>query len=317
MRKCAIRGVLALGIAALFGQTAAAQATAESLFLLLPVGAQSIGMGQTGVAARGGSEGVWGNPATIAGDTTNEVALHHSQTVVGQGNALALVFSTGHIGTFAPAVNVLDLEEQEAVDQSNNRTGVILPTDVGFSLTYAAQPSKLLAVGVTLKHVEARVRCSGLCTDLPTGGSSSNGADFGAQLRLRKIPLTIGADVRNIGVGEGDARPARFDIGANYRVSAVERYTQQEVALYTAAGVVSTTGLDSASVRMGGDLVFEDRIHVRAGYVYDRENGSGTSIGFGVSTGRFAFDLARAYGGSVLSTDSDSQPTYFSLRYLW
>lgn len=278
-------------------------------------------MGQTGVATRGGSEGIWGNPASIAGDTSNEVALHHSQTVVGQGNAIALLLSTGHIGTFAAAINILDLEEQDAtdgtVDGPTNRTGVILPTDVGFSLTYAAQPSKLLAVGATLKHVEARVRCSGLCTNLPTGGSSSNGADVGAQLRLQQIPLTIGADVRNLGVDRGDSRPARFDIGANYRVSAVERYTQQEIALYTAAGVVSTTGLDSASVHVGGDLVFEDRIHVRAGYVYDRENGSGTSIGFGVSTGRFAFDLARAYGGSVLSTDSDSQPTYFSLRYLW
>src|SRR5215218_8795322 len=58
----------------------------EGLFLLLPVGAQAVGMGQAVVAQRIGSEGVWWNPASIAGDDQSEVALHHSETIVGQGN---------------------------------------------------------------------------------------------------------------------------------------------------------------------------------------------------------------------------------------
>jgi len=289
----------------------------QALFLLLPVGARAIGMGQTAVSARNGSEGVWWNPSAMAGDTTHEVAIHQSTTIVGQGDALSVVFPTRHIGTFAPSVNVLDLQEQESVDDQGNRQGVILPTDVVFAMTYAAAPSKLLALGATVKHVEARVRCSGLCTNLPSGGSSSNGADVGAQLRLQKIPLTIGAAVRNLGIGVPGYSPTRVDIGGSYRVLAIEQYTDQEIELYTASSVVSTTKFDSSSVRVGADIVFERKLHVRGGYVYDHFSGSGSAIGLGFVAGKLSFDLARAYGGSVLANDADHQPTYFSLRYLW
>ena len=36
-----------------------------SLFLLLPTGAQAVGMGQAMVATKPGSEGIWWNPASI------------------------------------------------------------------------------------------------------------------------------------------------------------------------------------------------------------------------------------------------------------
>ena len=57
--------VLASGLLAHQGS---AQQSSEALFLLLPVGAQAVGMGQAVVAQRGGSEEVWWNPSAIAGE---------------------------------------------------------------------------------------------------------------------------------------------------------------------------------------------------------------------------------------------------------
>src|SRR5687768_18182189 len=62
-----------------------------ALFLLLPTGAQAVGMGQAMVAAKPGSEGIWWNPASIAGGDKRELAIHHSKTVAGAGDALTFV----------------------------------------------------------------------------------------------------------------------------------------------------------------------------------------------------------------------------------
>ena len=108
--------------------------------------------------------------------------------------------------------------------------------------------------------------------------------------------------------------PARLDMGASYRVQLLDRYTK-DVQVYGAGDIVSRTALDSASFHVGTDVVFQDRVHLRGGYIIDQSNGSGGSIGFGVVTGKLMFDLARTFGG--LSSDGDRPPTYFSLRYLW
>src|SRR5947208_16814035 len=78
-----------------------------SLFLLLPTGAQAVGMGQAMVAAKPGSEGIWWNPASIAGQDKKELAIHHSKTVAGIGDALSFVVRTRSLGTAALSLNNL------------------------------------------------------------------------------------------------------------------------------------------------------------------------------------------------------------------
>ncbi len=302
-------------IASLAPHVAFAQSGGEVLFLLLPTGARAVGLGETVVALKGGSEQIWWNPAGIAGDSTKEIALHHSQTVVGQGNAISYLMPFKRVGTFGVSLNMLDLGAQNATDDQGQIQGRISSMDFAYALTYATQLSRYLALGATVKHVQMRVSCSGLCTDLPVGGSRANGADVGALVDLnQKLPLTLGLSMRNLGVGSGQFRAARVNFGANYRVEAISKYTDQ-VDVYAGAGVTTTSKLDSASSRVGADIVFENWIHVRGGYIFDHSNGSGASIGFGITTGRVTFDLARTFGG--ISADGDRPPTYFSLRYSW
>src|SRR5213082_4285661 len=83
-----------------------------SLFLLLPTGAQAVGMGQAMVAAKPGSEGIWWNPASIAGLDKRELAIHHSKTVAGVGDALSFVVPTKTLGSIALSLNILNIGEQ-------------------------------------------------------------------------------------------------------------------------------------------------------------------------------------------------------------
>lgn len=297
---------------------AGAQAGGEGLFVLLPVGARAVGMGEAVVAQRGGSDALWWNPAAVAGPGPREAALHHSETVLGRGNALALVWpvgGAGRFGTIGTSVNVLDLGQIQATDEQGQPVGVIFPTDYAVGLTYSLAPTPLLALGATVKHVELRYGCSGLCAGLPQGGARANGADVGAQLRLGdSVPLTVGVAARNLGIGGPGARAGRLDVGAEYRIAAVARAVPG-VRLDLAGGVVSTTALDSTSYRIGSDVVLDERIHVRAGYIRDPWNGSGAAVGLGLAAGKLVLDLARTFGG--LSADGGKPPTYFSLRYVW
>src|SRR5690242_8382600 len=124
----AVVALATLGAALAFAPSAArAQDGAEGVFLLLPVGARAVGMGEAVVAQQGGSDALWWNPAAVGATRQHEIAIHHSETVVGQGNALAAVLPFAHVGTFGVSLNVLDLGRQAATDEQGNIQGVITP----------------------------------------------------------------------------------------------------------------------------------------------------------------------------------------------
>ncbi|MDQ2889321.1 MAG: hypothetical protein M3R65_02050 [Gemmatimonadota bacterium] len=315
-RRAITRALFLLASGGVCASVAAAQSGQEAIFLLLPVGARAVGMGEAVVAQRGGSDMLWWNPAGIASYSASdhEIALHHSTTVVGQGNALALLLPGPARSAFGVAVNVLDLGQQTLTDEQGNSVGVASPTDYSVAATYAAAPFPWLALGITAKHVEAAIPCSGECSGLGIASSQSNAVDVGLQLRPTALPLTIGAAARNLGVAGTVGRPGRVDLGADYMVVAFER-GPDKVEVHGAASLVSTTSLDSTSARLGTDIVVDERLHVRAGYIRDPANGSGGAIGVGLQSGKLVFDIGRTYGG--LTATNDKPPTYFSLRYLW
>src|SRR5438876_12115906 len=102
MRRHLSSAALAAALLSVAGaQIAAAQSTSGTdtgVFLLLPTGAQAVGMGQAFVAADAGSESVWWNPAGLAGQTKHELAIHHSQTIAATGDVLAIIFPSKHRG---------------------------------------------------------------------------------------------------------------------------------------------------------------------------------------------------------------------------
>ncbi len=248
------------------------------------------------------------------GRTTTRLRCITPTTVVGQGNALALVWPGASRSAFGLAINVLDLGQQTLTDDQGASIGVANPTDYSIAATYAIAPFSWLALGATAKHVEAGIPCSGECSGLGIASSHSNGFDLGVQFRPDAIPLTVAAAGRNLGIGGPSGRPGRLDFGADYKVVAFQRGADR-VEVHGAADLVSTVNMDSTTARVGTDVVVDEKLHVRAGYIRDPVNGSGGAIGVGLQSGKLVFDLGRTYGG--LTATNDKPPTYFSLRYLW
>src|SRR6185436_5748745 len=65
---------------------------AGALFLVFPVGAQAVGMGQAAMAATGRGDAAFWNPAGLATLSDAEFALHSATLVAGRSNVLGAYF---------------------------------------------------------------------------------------------------------------------------------------------------------------------------------------------------------------------------------
>ncbi|MGH7653013.1 MAG: PorV/PorQ family protein [Gemmatimonadaceae bacterium] len=293
------------------------------LFLLLPTGAQSVGMGQAMVAAKPGSEGIWWNPASLGGQDKKELALHHSKTLAGVGDAFSFVLPKGSLGVFAASLSVLDIGEQQLTDENNEPIGVAFPRDVVLAGTYASQVTKRLDAGFNYKIIQLRVDCSGECTTVGAEVESTRAMDLGLQYRTEVgAPLTFGAAIRNLGgrlnsqqTNQRDPLPTQLELGAMYRLKFLDRLVK-DTELRASGSYVDTRSLGGKSVRFGTDVVYQSTVHLRAGYVgHDRRGDSTASLGFGLQSGSFVFDIARTFGG--IPAENGESPVWISLRYLF
>lgn len=299
-----------------------------ALFLLLPVGARSVGIGQAVVADRSGSESVWWNPAAIGAATRREAAIHHSQSVAGTGDAVTLVVPSSLLGVVALSVNIFDYGDQETTDPSGpdgGGTGTIIPRSFVYAATYATSLGSYVTAGITYKLIQFRVDCTGPCPDNVTFSATTSALDLGAQFVIsRAVPLVIGVSARNV-VGlklqvndspQSDPIPRRLQVGVQYRIDVPQRLAP-ETAVRLGFDLADEIRVGDPAPRFGADIAFRDRFHLRGGYAFEasRSEAGGPSIGLGLDTGNLIFDVGRVLSG--LSADAGKAPTYLSLRYLF
>ncbi len=315
-----------VALSALLANGASAQGVSGSegsLFLLLPTGAQAVGMGQAMVAGRPGSEGIWWNPASIAEEKKRELAIHHSKTVAGVGDALTFLTPIRSYGSAALAINILNIGEQQVTDALGQVIGVILPRDVVFAVSYATSITKRLTAGLNYKLIQLRVDCSGECSSVGAEVESSRAVDLGTQFAIHAgAPLTFGVAIRNLGgklnsreTNRRDPLPTQLELGAMYRLKFLDHYVK-DTELRASGSFVDTRSFGGKAVRFGTDVMYQGKVHLRAGYIgHDRRGDASAALGFGLQSAGFAFDIARTFGG--LPADSGESPTYVSLRYLF
>jgi hypothetical protein len=317
----------ALVAAAQTGQAQTGLATEGALFLLLPVGARSVGLGQAVAADRSGSETVWWNPAAIGAATRREAAIHHSQSVAGTGDAVTIVVPSSLLGVLALSVNIFDYGEQQSNPDPTvpvDGGGTIIPRSFIYAATYATSLGGYVTAGLTYKLVQFRIDCTGPCPDIAFSATTS-ALDLGAQFMVkRSVPLVIGVAARNV-VGlklqvndspQSDPIPRRLQVGVQYRVNLPARIAP-ETALRLAFDVADGIRVGNPAPRFGADIAFRERFHVRGGYAVEASSSEagGPSIGLGLTAGNLVFDVARIITG--LSADAGKAPTYLSLRYLF
>lgn len=318
-RRLSASAGLALLLAAAFPAARAQSDTA--LFLLLPVGARTLGQGQATVASETGSEAVWSNPASLARQTTRETAIHHSTTLAVTGDALTFVTPARALGVVALSVNIYNFGDQQITEDPNQPpVGLLLPRNVVYAFTWARGLGAHFNAGINYKLVQARIDCTGQCGDIGTGSGTASAFDVGAQYRFTdEVPLTLGVAIRSIG---GDLRatadeppaklPRRIQMGASYRLRFIDRYLA-DMDVRVAGEIDSAPSFEDPGFRFGSAIVYQNRVHLRAGWGTADTEASGPSVGFGITAGKLSFDIARTFEG--LSADAGEPPTYFSLRY--
>jgi hypothetical protein len=296
-------------------------ATEGALFLLLPTGARAVGMGLAATTSRGTSESVWWNPAGLSGNPKREAAIHHSQSLNGTGDALNVVVPWRDFGVVGLAASVLDLGEQDPTVDSTGALGTLLPRQVVFAASYATQLGNVATAGVTYKVVQFRVDCTGACVSLQ---ASTSALDVGAQFDLgRRVPVTLAATVRNLGIQlqvndaeQSDELPTRVEAGVEYRPRLPARYANQ-IDVRIAIDVSDDLSLGQPRARFGSEVGIQRRAYLRAGYIMRDQDteGGGPTIGLGFVVRRFVVDIGRITAG--LSADAGQAPTHLSVRFLF
>jgi hypothetical protein len=296
---------------------------AGALFLVFPVGAQAVGMGQTATAAAGRGEAAFWNPAGLATLAEDEFALHSATLVAGRSHVLGAYFPS-RVGVIGGAVYLVDYGDLDRTDENGNTIARIAPRNFEFLASYATNLTGSFVFGVSYKLVQFRVDCSGDCRDFPAGTGATHALDFGGQFGVGQgLPLRIGVALRNVGFrlqvqnqAQADALPTRLAVGALYELRlrpATGHALDQAFDLKLAADVDSPWGqVGQSETRIGIDIGYQRLVRVRAGYAFVRDGLSGPSLGLGVESGSLGVDLARAFlTGSDLQVES---PTFFSFR---
>src|SRR5436309_110038 len=299
---------------------------AGALFLVFPVGAQAVGMGQTATASAGRGEAAFWNPAGLATLADDEFALHSASLVAGKSNVLAAYFPSRGIGVLGGAVYLVDYGDLDRTDQNGNTIARIAPRNFEFLASYATNLTGSFVFGVSYKLVQFRVDCSGDCRDFPAGRGATHALDFGGQFSVGAGPggpLRIGIALRNVGFrlqvqnqAQADPLPTRLAVGVQYEVRfrpITDHSLNEAFDVKLAADVDSPWGQGGQSeTRVGFDVGYQKLVRVRAGYAFVQDGLSGPSVGLGIESGSIGVDLARAFlTGSDLQADS---PTFFSFR---
>ncbi|MGZ8411426.1 MAG: PorV/PorQ family protein [Gemmatirosa sp.] len=295
--------------------------------LLLPLGARTVGIGGAAVAGQFGIESQVSNPAGLGFATAGEVTLLHGQDFIARRDLLGLVLPSRRLGTFGVSGYLVNLAEFPATDDFGNQTGTLYVRNVAAAASYASTFARDLSVGLTYRVIQLRVDCSGSCpspgtgvqTDLVKGTTSM--IDLGAQYDFRRrMPLAVGAAVRHLGLrlqvkdaDQADPLPTQLAVGARYDVEALARGVK-DARLRVSTDIVRglSAGGSAPSVHLGAEGTFRNTFSLRGGWVQRREDG-GPSVGFGYSSKRVGFDVARQLSG--FSVDAGEPPTYVSLRY--
>ena len=311
---------LALGAAAWSAPAVAQRPVNEgALDLLLPTGARAVALGQATMALDGTTESVWWNPSGLARMRGTTAALHHSQSIGGTADAVSVVAHSRLLGSFGVSASLRDFGATGGTTDDAAENGTILPRSLIYAATYAASLERL-TLGLSYKLVQWRLDCTGPCPGDTGLMSQTSAIDAGAQFSLDPLlPVKLGASVRNVGLPvqvndqpQADQLPSRLQAGLELRVPKLAAVVEG-AELKVSADMVSELRRMDPAPRVGAEVAWQRRIHVRGGYASRAGGFGGPSLGVGYETGSLAIDFARLF--DEVSTMTGVEPTYLSLRY--
>lgn len=324
LSRHAVVGVGLLGALLACPKTGSAQgpATEGAVFLLIPLGARAVSLGESVAATRLGAEGALWNPASLAWATSRELVYDHvgETFVLPSADVLSFVLPAGRAGSVGGAVRYFNFGDQEATDPFGTVIGTLYSRATVLTGSYAATFGQRVAAGVSAHWVRQGDSCGGSCPGAHTFSVSTTAFDVGVQAAdVRATGITLAASIRNLGFGlqvndaeQTDPLPTRLHLGASYRVARAGQW-RSGLAMSVSGEVVTLKTFTSPSLRLGTEFALSNVLMVRLGTAIRAPVGAPWgSAGIGVRRGRLGLDFARTIGGSA--ADAGTPPTYVSLR---
>lgn len=278
-----------------------------ALFLLLPVGAQGVGLGRAMTALTSEEAAFW-NPAGLAQQRRRTVMIYRGNQLAGDATALSVLLPWDRVGTFAASYLLLDIGKQELRDEFGNVLGGITVRNHAGLLSYAATFPGRIYAGINVKLVQFRIACRGQCPDWDTT-SSGYAVDAGIQAEpFARIPLRLGwmiahagTEFQVINAEQSDPLPTRLRVAVAYDV--LRHLEEDGLALwFTVETEDRARDPGSPSLYAGLNLSAADLFHVRAGYVGGKlDQTNGASVGLGMRIDRFHLNLAKSLTRSVVT----------------
>lgn len=298
-----------------------------ALFLLLPSGAQGVGLGRA-MTAVSSSEAAFWNPAGLVALEGRRALLLRGEHVAGEATGFSLVRGGSGGVAFGLSYQLLDVGSQDLTDPDRQVIGTISVRSHQAIVSAGHPLGDRIRVGANVKSIQYRVTCRGQCPD-GTVTASSWAVDLGLQTDpIPGWPLDLGVMVAHVGSdftvrdsGQSDPLPSRIRVAASYDL--LDRFVDEQEVELRVVGELEDRLRDpgNLSVFLGSQISAQavgiDEVSVRGGYVWggglDRNQTAGAGLGFGVRFDRFEFGIARSLsrGGPA----SGDEPVHITLGF--
>jgi hypothetical protein len=321
------RNLLAAALIALAPGAAVAQAdptgpTEGALFLLLPVGAQSVSLGRAMTWVES-AEGAFWNPAGLASLGRSQFVVFRGDDVAGTSTAFSAFWSSPAAGTLGASYYLLDAGEIEQRDDLGNPSGYITIRNHLGVVSAATRLASTFSAGLNLKVIRYQYSCRGICPDEGTT-ATSYAIDAGVQsvplerLRVGAMVAHLGPSLQVVNAEQADPLPWRIRVATAYDVLSAIAETDQLRGWVAVEYEDRLRELGSASVYLGTEVVAgqADALAIRAGYVWselDQEDGA--RVGLGLTYERFDLSIAKALTVSTLSPETEPVHVTFSIAF--
>jgi len=318
--------LMAVMVLAAIASTASAQVSiggAQSLYI--QPGARPAGMGDCFVAVADDASAVSWNPAGLAWvDGRVNFTLMHTQHVPDWDDVYyeyaAYAQRVEGLGTIGASLIYLTYGEQAATDpDSPDVVGYFDSYEIIPSVSYGAEISENLAVGLNLKFVYVNLAPAQYTQDQQKGSGSTFAADLGVLYRMWEDRLRLGAAVQHVGPRiayideeQSDPLPRNLKMGASYKVMSDEMNELLVTAEYNKSLVIIEDIADQSVgviMNFGAEYRYYDLFGLRGGYVYDEDGEvKGFAFGMGLKYRSWSFDVA-----NVPQAEGLKRPFRFSL----
>lgn len=249
------------------------------LFLKLPHSSMGTGLGEAVTSLDMSSEGVFWNPASIAGEERISVSFSYASLVQDFSlNNLNFIYPHKSWGNFGLGVSFFNQGRisETTIYEPDGTGDSISSNDISINLVYSRVFLERLKMGLCFKYFNSQLggeTCSGLAFGLGSIYSLNQSLSFGIWFN------NLGSGVKYI--SESDPLPFQARLGSSYKISNYIFSLDTVYDLEEGFGIALGTELN----------VYKDMFKFRLGYKsYDSANPYG--IGINVNYSNFSIDYA-------------------------